>query len=152
MKKILALIICVSMLFTVGCTQNNTDATESTESDGVDVKVEILCTEILENYDMLDPALKDEKYVPASGVILEETTVTVNEGDGALDVLRKASEEYNIQIDISDGYAKSINYLYQKSCGDMSGWVYEVNNQMIMDEYTVTEGDLVTWKFICSFE
>lgn len=117
----------------------------------VEVKVEIDATDILSNYEMLDEALRDEKYVPANGIILEKTTVSVKEGSGALDVLKAVAKEKNIQFDISDGYAKGINYIYEKSCGPMSGWVYEVNGESVMSEYFVSEGDTITWKYICDF-
>ncbi|MBQ7975748.1 MAG: DUF4430 domain-containing protein [Clostridia bacterium] len=141
MKRILLALIA-GLIFLTGCANDNQ----------VTVKVEIDCTEILSNYDLLDESLKDEKYVPADGKILELTEVTVKEGDGALEVLKTACKENDIHFDVSDGYAKGINYIYEKSCGEMSGWVYEVNHEMIMSEYFVSQDDVITWKYICSFE
>lgn len=145
MKKIVAIFTALVMCFGLSaCSQN--------ESNTVDVSVEINCSEILSNYDDLDEALKDEKYVPADGIILEKTDVTVPEGATAIDVLNVVAEEFDISTDVSAGYAKSINNISEMSCGPMSGWVYEVNGEMIMEEYHASEGDLITWKFICSFE
>lgn len=140
MRKIIVLLICISLIF-CGCSKEET----------VDVKIEIDVTDILENYEMLDEALRDEKYVPKDGIILELTDVTVNEGDGAVDVLKKVAREMKIHTDTSDGYVKGINHIYEKSCGAMSGWVYEVNGEAIMSEYFVSEGDTITWKYICDF-
>lgn len=140
MKRLLTVLSCVVLLLS-GC--------GSTES--VNVKVEIDATDILANYEMLDEALKDEKYVPADGIILPLTDVELKEGDNALDALKSAAKEKNVQFDISDGYAKGINYIYEKSCGSMSGWIYEVNGKSVMTEYFVSEGDIITWKYICDF-
>lgn len=141
MKKILISVLLIVVLLLSACGN----------SGKVEVKVEIDATDILSNYEMLDEALRDEKYVPADGIILEETTVSVKEGSGALEVLKTVAKEKNIQFDISDGYAKGINYIYEKSCGPMSGWVYEVNGKSVMSEYFVSEGDTITWKYICDF-
>ncbi len=139
MKKLLSLVVVLVLL--CGCGNTNK----------VTVKVEIDCSDILANYNMLDESLKDEKYVPSNGIILKETEITVDENATALDVLKAVAKENNIHIDASDGYVKGINYIYEKSCGEMSGWVYEVNNEPIMTEYTVSEGNLITWKYICDF-
>lgn len=141
MKRLLVLFTCICVLLLSACGN----------SAGVNVKVEIDATDILSNYEMLDESLRDEKYVPADGMILNLTDVTLKEGDGALDALVLAAKENNIQVDVSDGYAKGINYIYEKSCGSMSGWVYEVNGESIMSEYHVSEGDVITWKYICDF-
>lgn len=146
MKKLVICLACLMALMLSGC------STEVAETGTVEVSIEIICTEVLENYDDLDESLKDEKYVPSDGVILKKCVIKANEGDDAVAVLKKAAKEHGINIEIANGYAKSINYLTEKSCGPTSGWVFEVNNEMIMDKYTVTEGDVITWKYVCSFE
>ncbi len=143
MKRLFALLITIVMCFCLcSCGAAKTVA----------VKVEIDCSEIIKNYDDLSPELKNEKYVPSNGIILKETTIEVKEGASAVDILKAVSKEYNIPIDVSAGYAKSINHISEKSCGEMSGWVYEINNEMFMDEYKAKDGDLITWKFVCSFD
>lgn len=143
MKKLFAIItvllVCLSLC---SCSKEET----------VTVKVEIDCSEIIKNYDDLSPELKSEKYVPSNGIILKETAVEVKEGASAIDILKAVSKKYDIPIDVSAGYAKSINHISEKSCGEMSGWVYEINNKMYMEEYKAVDGDLITWKFVCSFE
>ena len=141
MKKILFVLTCIALTLLCACGN----------AQSVNVKVEIDVTDILSNYEMLDEALRDEKYVPADGMILTLTDVELKEGDGALDALKAVAKANNIQIDVSDGYAKGINYIYEKSCGSMSGWVYEVNGESIMSEYYASEGDTITWKYICDF-
>lgn len=140
MRKIVIMCIALMLMLVPGCTKNE-----------VCVSVEIDCSQILKNYDSLDESLRDEKFVPVDGKILDKVEVMVEEGSTATQVLEKIAKEHNIQIDIKDNYAKGINYIYEKSCGASSGWVYEVNNKPVMEEYTVKNGDLISWKYICDF-
>lgn len=142
MKKIVLVLLCFVLLFS-GCGENAKDV--------VNVKIEIDCSDILNNYDLLDENIRDEKYVPVSGYILELTDVKANVGDGAMEVLKKVAMDNNIPVDSTDTYVKGINSIYEKSCGELSGWVYMVNGESIMEEYTVSEGDIITWKYICDF-
>lgn len=141
MKRLLLVFTCFCLILLSACNAANK----------VNVKIEIDASDILSNYEALDEALQDEKFVPADGIILSLTNVELKEGDSATDALKAIAKEKKIHIDISDGYAKGINYIYEKSCGPMSGWVYEVNGKSVMEEYFVSEGDTITWKYICDF-
>ena len=143
MKKYIVIFVVMVLSIVSGCGNSN-------ESE-ITVFVEIDCSDILNNYDLLDENLRDEKYVPSDGMILEKTEVNIPEGSGALEVLKAVAKEKDIQVDISDGYAKGINYIYEKSCGSMSGWIYEVNGEPVMTEYIASENDTISWKYICDF-
>lgn len=54
------------------------------------VTIGIDCHMALANYDKLDSALKDERFVPSSGVILADTQVELTGGESVYDVLQKA--------------------------------------------------------------
>ncbi len=151
MKKITAFLLSVVMCFSLAACSSDSETQYSSESS-ISVSVEIDCSEILTHYDDLDEALKDEKYVPSNGMILDKTEIKVDDNSSATEILQCVADELDIPILIESGYAKSINHISEKSCGVMSGWVYEVNNEMVMDEYHASEGDLITWKFICSFD
>ena len=109
------------------------DITEDSET----VTVSIRCDTILDNYDKLDPKLQDEKYVPADGVILKPTRYVLRPGDTAFDVLNRAVRHEQIQMEFqgakdnayASAYIQGINYLYEFSCGNLSGWMYRVNGE-----------------------
>lgn len=152
MSSYLAVLLAFLMSFSLtACTNGDGDTQVATQNE-INVSIEIDCSEILKHYDDLDDGLKDEKYVPENGIILDKTEITVDKDSSATEILQCVAEEFDIPVLIESGYAKSINYVSEKSCGPMSGWVYEVNNEMVMDEYHASEGDLITWKFICSFD
>ncbi len=144
MKKFISIFLLFIFAFWIaGCC--------SSEKAAVNVKIEIDCSDILNNLQLLDENIKESGLLPEDGKILTVMEFKAEEGDSATDVLKKICAEQKIPVDDSNGYVKGINGIYEKSCGDMSGWVYEVNNEPIMTEYTVSEGDLISWKYICDF-
>lgn len=121
------------------------------------VTISIECATVLNNYDMLDPSLKDTKYVPKDGVILKDTSVWVNEGESVLDVLKKVTAENGIQMEYTqspnDSYVEGINYLYEFSCGELSGWMYTVNDVFASvgcNSYILSDGDDIDWVYTCN--
>ncbi|MCR5522395.1 MAG: DUF4430 domain-containing protein [Clostridia bacterium] len=96
--------------------------------------------------------------LPSDGVILD-TKVELQDGDTALDVLKRAAQENNIEIKIKGGnYVSSINGLKERQCGGNSGWLYSVNgeypmtsssakpvraNDTVAFTYTVNYGDVI---------
>ena len=107
------------------------DITEDSET----VFLSIECGTILDNWENLDPALRYEKYVPSDGIILEETEYVLRPNDTVYDLLDRAVRYNKIQMEYQGAnensfgsvYIKGINYLYEFSCGPLSGWMYRVN-------------------------
>lgn len=127
------------------------------------VTISINCESVLDNYDKLDPSLQDEKYVPDDGYILKPIEYKVSDGDTPLDILEYVTKENKIQLDyisaeessFGTAYVKGINHLYEYSCGEMSGWGFEVNGEYPnqgCSEYELKNGDVIEWIYMCSFE
>jgi hypothetical protein len=107
---------------------------------------------------MLDKSLRDEKYVPEDGLILPTVDVYINEGDSVFDVLDRVTKEYKIQLEYNESpnsiYVEGINYIYEFSCGDLSGWMYAVNGEFAQvgcESYIVHDGDRIQWLYTCDF-
>ena len=124
------------------------------------VTISIRCDTVLENYHLLDPALRSEEYVPADGVILPETTYVLREGDTVFDLLDRTVRYNKIQMEyqgadrnvLGTAYIQGINYLYEFSCGSTSGWVYTVNGKspgVGCSEYKLSDGDRIVWHYTC---
>ena len=116
------------------------------------------CHMALANYDKLDSVLKDERFVPSSGVILADTQVELTGGESVYDVLQKACKQNKILIECTytpgtrAAYVEGINNLYEFSCGDLSGWIYSVNGSfpsISCSEYKVSAGDVIRWRYTC---
>lgn len=113
----------------------------------ITVSVEINCVTIAGSRD----------YLPADGVILEETEISVSEGASAFDVLKEAARIYGIPIEYegtaaSDefAYIEGISYLYEYDFGELSGWVFLVNGEAPdtgCGSCRVVEGDKIGWYY-----
>lgn len=95
----------------------------------------------------------DSPYVPADGIILDTTEFGISEGDTVYDILIQAARKYNIQVQAgANGYISGIGYLYEFDCGDLSGWIYHVNDDtpfMMCSEYKLSDGDKIEWLYTC---
>lgn len=123
------------------------------------VTIAIRVDTLLKNWDLLDPSLQSEKYVPNNGVILKTTTYELlSENDTVWDVLQRATKEHKIQIEYQGAneniynsvYVEGINHLYEFSAGELSGWMYKVNGvypNYGCSQYILKDGDVIEWHY-----
>lgn len=169
---ILAIAVCVVLIISIFIVvvnfqspdeYYNTGNSSVIAEDAKTVTFSINCKSVLDHYDKLDPSLQDEKYVPKDGYILKPTEYEINKGDTPLDILEYVTKENKMQLDyisaekssFGTAYVKGINHLYEFSCGEMSGWGFEVNGEYPnkgCSEYELKDGDVVEWVYMCSFE
>ncbi len=168
MKKDLLAICIVILLLVFVCTGTKIqsvddyylthidDITEDSET----VFLSIECGTILDNWDDLDPALRYEKYVPSDGIILERTEYVLRPKDTVYDILDRAVRYNKIQMEYQGAnensfgsvYIQGINYLYEFSCGPLSGWMYRVNGEFPnygCSKYELKDGDVIEWIYTC---
>ena len=94
----------------------------------------------------------ESEYIPADGVILENASFPIEEGDTVYNILTEAARAHSMQMDASgpEGmiYITGINYLYEHQFGDLSGWLYFVNGEshsVGCDQYFLKDGDNIEW-------
>ena len=128
--------------------------------DSKTVFLSIRCDTVLENTENLDPALRREELLPEDGVILAETEYVLREGDTVYGLLDRVARYNRIQLEykgtdespFGSVYIEGIHYLYEYSCGPLSGWVYKVNGVFPncgCSEYELQDGDVVEWVYTC---
>lgn len=131
-----------------------TPATETAQAITFSCTISITCESILDHMDSMEPAKAE--LVPASGIILSTTTVTVTEGESAYDVLRRACTNAGIPLDASvspgygSAYIRGIQNIYEFDCGSLSGWKYRVNGTVPnygCSSYILQEGDSIQFYF-----
>lgn len=116
----------------------------------------VRCDTILENIDWLDP--EKVELVPEDGVIFPATEVTFYEGESVFNVLQREMRKAGIHMEFVDtpmynsAYIEGINNLYEFDCGELSGWMYKVNDWFPnygCSRYQLQPGDVVEWVYTC---
>jgi len=99
---------------------------------------------------------QNNPYVPTDGVILSPCEIEVEEGGTVFDALSAAVRVYVIQMEYKGGfssgatYISGIHYLYEFDYGELSGWMYAVNEitpGLGCAEYTLSDGDSILWYY-----
>ena len=130
--------------------------------DSETVTLSINCSTVREaqNWRKLSRQLQDEKYVPKDGWILPETTFVLRKGDTVYDVLNRACRYKGIQMEHQGAdanvygtiFIRGINHLYDRACGELSGWMYKVNGEFPgkgCGAYKLENGDVIEWVYTC---
>ncbi len=141
-------------------TQESTDGGTSegsnTQTAAHTCTISIDCMTILNNMEQLNPAKTD--FVSSDGWILYSSTVEYKPGETVYDVLYRVCREAGIQMEASytpmygSYYVEGINQLYEFDCGELSGWMYNVNGwypNYGCSQYEVMDGDVIEWRYTC---
>lgn len=116
----------------------------------------VRCDTILDNIGWLDP--EKVELLPEDGVIFAGTPVTFYEGESVFNVLHREMKKAKIHMEFSNTpiynsvYIEGINNLYEFDCGELSGWMYKVNDWFPnygCSRYALKDGDLVEWVYTC---
>ena len=112
---------------------------------------------ILDNMDWLNP--DKVELVPEDGVIFAKTQVTFYEGESVFNVLQREMKKAKIHMEFvntpiyNSAYIEGINNLYEFDCGELSGWMYKVNNWFPnygSSRYQLKAGDVIEWQYSCN--
>ena len=116
----------------------------------------ISCATILNHMDWLDP--EKVELVPEDGWILKPTEVTFYEGESVFNVLQRTCKQQGIHMEFENtpmynsAYIEGIHNLYEFDCGELSGWMYQVNDWFPnygCSRYQLQDGDVVEWAYTC---
>lgn len=173
MKKDILLILTVVLLIAViisGTEIQSVDEYYLTHIDDIKpdsktVFISISCENIYkpENYPNLDESLKTDRskeLLPPDGKILPLTEYVLRDGDTVYSILSRAVRYNKIQMEYQGArdnpfgsvYIQGINYLYEFSCGELSGWMYRVNGKFPeygCSLYELSDGDVIEWVYTC---
>ena len=144
-----------------GSSKSKSNSKNGGNSDGASGKtytctISISCSTILKNMDNLTDG--KEEFVPKNGWILKKTKVKFNKGDSVHDVLQKICRDKGIHMEsrytpaYNSAYVEGINQLYEFDCGELSGWMFNVNGWFPnygCSKYKVSDGDEINWVYTC---
>lgn len=127
------------------------------EAQSVTVTISIRCDTLSGDMSKLEnPAIAD--YIPKDGCILDTTTYVGTTDDTVFDVLNTVCRNNDIQLEFSFSpvyesyYIEGINFLYEFDGGNLSGWMYKVNEWFPnygCSSYYLSDGDVIEWVYTC---
>ena len=93
-------------------------------------------------------------------MILPVTEYVLRPGDTVFDILNRAVRYNKIQMEYQGAdqnsygsvYVQGIHYLYEFSCGPLSGWMYRVDGEYPnygCSKYTLKDGQNIEWVYTC---
>ena len=118
--------------------------------------ISISCLTILSNLSLCDPS--KAALVPSDGWILRPTVVTFYEGESVFNVLQRVCKQHNIHMEFENApvynsaYIEGINNIYEFDVGELSGWMYKVNDWFPnygASRYELENGDVIRWVYTC---
>lgn len=118
--------------------------------------ISISCAEILEVPEQCNP--EKLELVPEDGWLLEPTQVRFRQGQSVFDVLKAVCQEKKLHLEFmntplyNSAYIEGIGNLYEFDCGELSGWMYAVNDWFPnygCSRYQLQDGDEIRWVYTC---
>lgn len=128
----------------------------SNTDDKMTCTIAVRCDTILDNMQLLKKG--KESLIPSDGIILPNQTVNFYEGENAFNVLSRELKRAKIPMDATNTpafnsvYINAINNIYEFDCGDLSGWQYKVNGNILSyscSQYILRDGDVIEWLYTC---
>ena len=140
-----AAVVSVIFLTDVQTPEQYYGSTKNKENSVGTVSIQIRCDIITEF---------DSEYIPKDGVILPKTYFDIEDGDTVYDILVEAVKKYSIHIETTGPknmvYVNGINHLYEFDYGDLSGWIYKVNDVTVSvgcGQCILQNGDEIVWHY-----
>lgn len=99
-----------------------------------------------------------ELVLPEDGIIFPEQAVVFYEGESVFNVLVREMKKNKIHLEFvntpiyNSAYIEGICNLYEFDCGELSGWMYKVNDwypNYGCSRYELKDGDKVEWIYTC---
>lgn len=122
-----------------------------TENEKITVTFSVDCRNAI-NYGILSQG-SFAQVLPADGIILSTSAITVKNGENVMSALKKILKENRINFSISSsGYVRMIGGLSEFDCGAYSGWMYKVNGvlpSVSTKSYPLKDGDKVEFVYTC---
>ena len=121
------------------------------ENEKITVTFSVDCRNAI-NYGILSQG-SFAQVLPADGIILSTSAITVKNGESVMSALKKILKENRINFSISSsGYVRMIGGLSEFDCGAYSGWMYKVNGvlpSVSTKSYPLKDGDKVEFVYTC---
>ncbi len=127
---------------------------ETSPVPGFSCTLSITCHQLVANPSFLPEG--KQGLIPASGVILPSTEISLEKGATVFDLLQQGTRQQGIHMEFTrtpiynSTYIEGIHNLYEFDGGELSGWMYRVNGDFPnrgASAYPLTDGDQVEWLY-----
>lgn len=147
-KAFLAVIITITLVLSAfSC--------DRPQPNSLTLSLSVECTNAINSKGLPDEI---RELLPEDGIIFAEQTVSFSEGESVYEILSREMKEAGIHMEASftpgygSAYIEGIANLYEFDCGELSGWMYKVND--IFPEYGCSsyypqKDDIVKWVYTC---
>lgn len=140
-------------------TKDTPQETEKTSvlDNNITCSLTVRCDDILKNLQFLNKDKVD--IVPKDGKIYENKNAIIYEGESVFNVLSRELKKNKIHFEFTktpmynSAYIEGIGNLYERDCGELSGWLYKVNGQtpsLGCSQYILNNGDIVEFIYSCN--
>ena len=128
------------------------EITETSETVFLTIRSDVVLSQLDRLPDEILP------YIEEDGIILERSQYVLRPNDTAFSILNRATRHHRIQMEYQGAdmniynsvYVQGIQYLYEFSCGPLSGWMYKVNGiypNYGCSQYVLEDGDVIEWDY-----
>lgn len=116
----------------------------------------VRCDTVLDNMSKLEKGKSE--IIPGDGIIFTEKQVEFTDGESVFDLLVREMKNNKIHLEFekvpmyNSAYIEGIGNLYEFDCGELSGWMYKVNDWFPnygCSRYRLKQGDKVEWIYTC---
>lgn len=130
---------------------------EAIEKNVLSCSLAVRCDTLLDNMDSIAP--EKIHLIPKSGSILPEIEIEFSEGESAFDVLKRELINRTIHFEFTknpmydSAYIEGIGNLYEFDAGELSGWIYRVNGEILSvgcSQYKLKNGDKIEFLYTCN--
>lgn len=150
-------LITAAAIKSSAASKNDTAKVKTTKAKETPVcTFSIDCLTILDNMDKLDAS--KVSIVPEDGMIYGPKEIKIAKDESVFDLLLRITKDNKIHMEFTKTPALNTNYvegianLYEFDCGELSGWTYKVNGEVLgtgSSNTIIKNGDVVEWKYTC---
>ena len=130
------------------------DATQGTKD--LTCTLSVRCDTVLKNMASLNP--NKVGIIPQNGVIFPKTEVVFYKGESVFNLLTREMKKNKIHLEYvntpmyNSAYIEGLANLYERDCGELSGWMYKVNGiypKYGASQYIIKNDDIIEWVYTC---
>ena len=138
--------------------QHNTEPEANETEETEIINTDLTCTLSVKCENAVGKSSEKAFVIPENGIIFAEQEVVFYEGESVFNLLVREMKKNKIHLEFvntpiyNSAYIEGIGNLYEFDCGELSGWMYKVNNwfpNYSCSLYELKQGDKIEWVYTC---